>query len=109
MNLVLVLVLRLQQHHPHHPGSGRPARSLRAAQAWVDYAVSPENQRDLLVQAGYDPTNARTVELLDKASARARVRTIRERQLVGLERWRPVARRDAYRGVWEAAKAAAGR
>ncbi len=90
-------------------GAHLEGERLAAAQAWVDYAVSPENQRDLLVQAGYDPTNARTVELLDKATARARVRTIRERQLVGLERWRPVARREAYRAAWEAAKAAAGR
>jgi spermidine/putrescine-binding protein/formylglycine-generating enzyme required for sulfatase activity len=79
---------------------------LEAARAWVEYAVSPENQRDLLLQAGYDPTNARAVELLDKASALSRVRTVRERQLVGLQRWRPVPRREEYLATWAAAKRA---
>ncbi|MGE0707372.1 MAG: extracellular solute-binding protein [Planctomycetota bacterium] len=83
---------------------------LAAARAWVDYAISPENQRDLLLEAGYDPTNGRTVELLDKETAMERVRTIRGRRLAQhLERWRPVPRRERYLETWEAAKRAAGR
>jgi serine/threonine protein kinase/spermidine/putrescine-binding protein/formylglycine-generating enzyme required for sulfatase activity len=84
-------------------------RLRRAAQAWIEYAISPENQRDLLREAGYDPTNERTVELLDKASALARVRTIRQRRLATIERWRPVPRRALYLEVWKRAKARAGR
>ena len=84
-------------------------RLRAAAQAWIEYAISPENQRDLLREAGYDPTNERTVELLDKASALARVRTIRQRRLATIERWRPVPRRALYLEVWKRAKARAGR
>ena len=82
-----------------------PARA--AAQAWVDYAISPENQRDLLTIAGYDPTNRQTVRLLDKRTARERMRTTRER-LEGLERWPEVARRASYLACWESAKRRAG-
>ncbi len=81
---------------------------LDAARAWVEYALSPENQRDLLVLAGYDPTNSRTVRLLDKRAARLRVRTLRER-LEGLQRWREVPRRERYLETWAAAKRRAGR
>lgn len=84
-------------------------RLRQVAQAWIEYAISPENQRDLLREAGYDPTNERTVELLDKASALARVRTIRQRRLATIERWRPVPRRELYLAVWKRAKARAGR
>ncbi|MCO5169539.1 MAG: extracellular solute-binding protein [Planctomycetes bacterium] len=82
--------------------------ALEAAQAWVEYALSPENQRDLLVLAGYDPTNSRTARLLDKRAARLRVQTLRER-LEGLQRWREVPRRERYLEVWSNAKRRAGR
>jgi serine/threonine-protein kinase len=81
---------------------------LEAARAWIEYALSPEHQRDLLVLAGYDPTNSRTVRLLDKRTARTRVNTLRER-LEGLERWREVPRRERYLETWERAKRRAGR
>ncbi|MBL4850649.1 MAG: extracellular solute-binding protein [Planctomycetes bacterium] len=81
----------------------------RAALAWIEYAISPENQRDLLREAGYDPTNERTVELLDKASALARVRTIRQRRLASIQRWRPVPRRAQYLETWRRSKEAAKR
>ena len=81
---------------------------LAAARAWVDHALSPENQRDLLVLAGYDPTNSRTVRLLDKKTARQRVRTFSER-LDGLQRWREVPRRERYIETWASAKRRAGR
>jgi spermidine/putrescine-binding protein len=79
-------------------------RDLDAARAWIAYALSPENQRDLLLLAGYDPTNSRTVRVLDKATALSRLRTIRERQLGGLQRWREVPRRQRYLDVWESVK-----
>ena len=48
------------------------------------------------------------MRLLDKATAQSRLKTIRERELKGLERWREVPRRDRYLEVWRAAKADAG-
>ena len=88
--------------------TGLEGERLEVARAWVDYAISPENQRDLLLLAGYDPTNAETVRLLDKATARARLKAIRRRELDGLDRWREVPRRERYLAVWQAAKADAG-
>jgi len=80
-----------------------------AAKAWVEYATSPENQRDLLVLAGYDPTNRRTVRLLDKRTARARLQALRVRTEDHLERWPEVARRERYLEAWAEAKARARR
>ncbi len=77
---------------------------LEAARAWVDYAVSPENQAALLRRTAYDPVNAETVRLLDKSTARARLRTIQQRRAVGLDRWREVPRRERYLEVWASAK-----
>jgi formylglycine-generating enzyme required for sulfatase activity/spermidine/putrescine-binding protein len=83
--------------------SALDGQALEAARAWVDYALSPENQRDLLTIAGYDPTNSQTVRLLDKRTARERMRTTRER-LEGLERWPEVPRRERYLACWAEAK-----
>jgi spermidine/putrescine transport system substrate-binding protein len=83
--------------------------ALNAARAWVEYAVSPENQRDLLLLVGYDPTNRETVRVLDKATAITRLQRIRERELRGLERWRPVPRRERYLRTWAEAKTSAGK
>ncbi len=82
---------------------------LAAALAWIDYAISPENQRDLLLRTAYDPVNGHTVRLLDKRTAQERLRTIQQRRLAGLDRWREVPRRERYLEVWAAAKRRAGR
>ena len=78
-----------------------------AARAWVEYALSPENQRDLLLVAGYDPTNARTIRLLDKRTARDRLQALRLR-MDELQRWPDLPRREALLAAWEAAKREAG-
>ena len=87
--------------------AGMDAERLEAARAWVEYAMSPENQRDLLLVAGYDPTNSATVRLLDKRTARARLRALR-RRLDDLERWPDLPRRAAFVATWEQAKREAG-
>ena len=87
--------------------AGMDGERLEAARAWVEYAMSPENQRDLLLVAGYDPTNSATVRLLDKRTARARLRALR-RRLDDLERWPDLPRRAAFVATWEQAKREAG-
>ncbi len=80
--------------------------ALAAARAWVDWTLGPEAQRDLHVTAGFEPTNGRTIRLLDKRSARERVRSQRDR-VDSLDRWREVPRRDRYEQVWARARARA--
>mgnify|MGYP001283424715 CR=1 FL=1 len=80
---------------------------LEAARAWIEYAVSPLNQRDLLLVAGYDPTNAQTIRLLDKRSARSRLHVLRQRQ-DELERWPDLPQRAAFVALWEEVKREAG-
>jgi formylglycine-generating enzyme required for sulfatase activity/spermidine/putrescine-binding protein len=86
---------------------GSDEARLEAALAWIDFALAPDSQRELLLRAGHDPTHAGAVRLLDKRSAREHLRTRRAQE--ELPRWRDVPRRELYVEVWEAAKAAAGR
>ncbi|MEZ6186212.1 MAG: extracellular solute-binding protein [Planctomycetota bacterium] len=77
---------------------------LAAAEAWVEYALSPENQRDLLLLAGYSPTNRDTVRRLDKRSGLAQQRAL-EVQVNAMQLWPYLSRRGPYLELWQRVKA----
>ena len=77
---------------------------LEAAQAWVEFALSPSNQRDLLLLAGYDPTNRNTVRRLDKRSALAHHRAL-EAQIAEMQLWPYLSDREGYLQLWQRVKA----
>ncbi|MCA8925574.1 MAG: extracellular solute-binding protein [Planctomycetes bacterium] len=81
---------------------------LEAARAWVEFALSPSNQRDLLLLAGYDPTNRNTTRRLDKRSALAHQHAL-EAQIADMQLWPYLSSRAPYLELWQRVKARAGR